>query len=172
MEEDLLRDEIYRRLGLEKGSLSSESGNDWERAKNEVLEEWKRKEFENNEKLKEIDYSSIDKNTNEFKFALTSASHKLQDYKISIAQRNDLSEEDILQLIEHGNKEVIINLTRHQILSEEVISKIIPNSVYLAKKYLVEKQNLSNTQKETLLKLLQEHEDSYKDLIYKLQSTI
>lgn len=36
MDEDLLRNEIYKRLGTEVGSLSSESGNDWQRAKTEV----------------------------------------------------------------------------------------------------------------------------------------
>ena len=32
MDEELLRKEIYNRLGVEIGSLSSESGNDWQRA--------------------------------------------------------------------------------------------------------------------------------------------
>lgn len=168
MEDELLRDEIYKRLGLEKGSLSSESGNDWERAKNEVLEEWKRKEFEGNAKLKELDYLSIGKDTNEFQFALTSNSYKIQVLKSLIAQRQDLTEDEILQLIEHGDKEVMINLARSQKLSSSVISKIIPNSVYLTKKYLIEKQNLTDDQKRTLRELMSFHEDTYKTLINKV----
>ena len=47
MNEDDLRIKIYEFLGLEKGSLSSESGNDWERAKKEVLDDYKREQSKN-----------------------------------------------------------------------------------------------------------------------------
>lgn len=45
MEELELRIAIYERLGLEFGCLPSESGNDWQRAKDEVLEEQRQIEF-------------------------------------------------------------------------------------------------------------------------------
>ncbi len=167
MDEDLLRIEIYKRLGLEIGSLSSESGNDWVRAKTEILDQFKREEFKNNNRLNEINYLTMDKEHEDFKSILRSNSLNVQDYKVLIAQRTDLTEDEISELVASGNKEVMINLTRCQILSPRMIDKILPNSVYLTKKNLIEKQNLSNEHKEILLNLMSEHQDTYNNLFEK-----
>lgn len=47
MNADELREKIYEYLGLELGSLASESGNDWERAKKEVIDDYKREQINN-----------------------------------------------------------------------------------------------------------------------------
>ena len=65
-EEDL-RKKIYERLGLEFGILSSESGNDWQRAKSEVLDEYKKIEFEKLSRLKTTDYLTLDKTDDMYK---------------------------------------------------------------------------------------------------------
>ena len=74
MEELELRVAIYERLGLEFGCLPSESGNDWQRAKDEVLEEQRQIEFEKLQQLKKIDYVKVDKESDEYKTVMNSKS--------------------------------------------------------------------------------------------------
>jgi len=168
MDEDLLRNEIYKRLGIEVGSLSSESGNDWQRAKAEILDEFKAKEFKINSDLKSIDYLTIDKDKEEYKSVLGLNSLSVQDYKVLIAQRNDLTDNEILKLIEYGNKEVMINIARYQILSSQAITNMLLNSVYLTKKNLIERQTLLESHKEILLNEMSKYPDTYVNLIEKL----
>lgn len=151
MDTNELRIKIYERLGLEFGSLTSEGGNDWIRAEKEVIEEYKQQEFEKLQDLKSIDYLAIDKNSDEYKSAINAISLIAQNYKITIAQRSDLNDEDIDKLIKDGNKDILINLARHQKLNQKQIENIIPKSVYLCKKYLLEKQILSEQEKAILI---------------------
>lgn len=146
MDSNELRIKIYERLGLEFGSLSSEGGNDWVRAEKEVIEEYKQQEFEKLKELKSIDYLTVDKGSDEFKSAINAISLIAQNYKITIAQRSDLNNEDIDKLIKDGNKDILINLARHQKLTQKQIEDIIPKSTYLCKKYLLENQELSKEQ--------------------------
>ncbi|WP_122893476.1 hypothetical protein [Arcobacter peruensis] len=168
MEDESLRIAIYERLGLEFGSLPSESGNDWQRAKEEVLTELKAKEFEKFKNLTTIDYLTIDKNSEEFKLALNSNSLLTQNYKILIAKREDLIDDEINYLINQDNKDISINIARYQQLNISQIDRIIPNSVFLTKKYLIESQNLNNEQKQQLNEIMSLNKSFYKDLIEKI----
>lgn len=151
MDSTELRIKIYERLGLEFGSLSSEGGNDWVRAEKEVLEEYRQQEFEKLKDMKSVDYLTVDKNSDEFISAINTTALIAQNYKITIAQRSDLSDEDIDKLIKDGNKDILINLARHQKLTEKQIEDIIPKSTYLCKKYLIENQTLDDKQKQNLI---------------------
>ena len=95
MEEIELRVAIYERLGLEFGSLPSESGNDWQRAKDEVLEENRQIEFEKLQQLKKIDYAKVDKESDEYKTVMNSKSLQMQVFHITISSRSDLLNLDI-----------------------------------------------------------------------------
>ena len=170
MEDELIRKEIYKILGLEIGSLSTESGNDWQRAKDEVLSELKRIEFEKIKELNNIDYLSIDKKSEEFRTVINSKLGFVQNNKIEIAKRKDLENDEIMCLINDGNKDIIIMLTRNQVLSEEQITLIIPNSVYLVKKYLIEKQSLTDNHKQLLISQMINSSSSYSELLNKLTS--
>ncbi len=151
MDSKELRIKIYERLGLEFGSLSSEGGNDWVRAEKEVLEEYRQQEFEKLKDMKSVNYLTVDKNSDEFISAINTTALIAQNYKITIAQRSDLNDEDIDKLIKDGNKDILINLARHQKLNQKQIENIIPKSVYLCKKYLLEKQILSEQEKAILI---------------------
>lgn len=170
MDEEKLRIKIYERLGLEVGSLASEGGNDWIRAENEILSEYRQEQLEKISNLDSIDYTTISKDSEEFLFALNTDLVSLDNDKRQISQRQDLSDSEIKTLIKLGSKDVLINLVREQKLSDEQITMIIPKSVYLVKKYLIEKQNLSTSQKEALIKLMSEYKDTYENLITKLEN--
>jgi len=161
MDDELLRDEIYKRLGVEKGSLSSESGNDWQRAKNEVLEEWKAAEQENNSEKNELDYEKLSKDTKLFKVLLSDTSFAQQEAKAILATRGDLTEDEMLQLSTTGDKEVLINLSRQLTLPSLVIDNIISRGTYMSKKTIVEHHTLSMEQKERLLSHFNQHTDTY-----------
>ena len=170
MENNELRIKIYEYLGLEFGSLSSESGNDWQRAEKEVLEEHKQKELEKLKNIKTTDYLSIDRQSDEFKAVLKSTITGIQNLKYLIAGRSDLEIDDISQLIEFGDKDVLIKLARIQKLSSEQIDLMIPKSVYLVKKYLIINQYLTDVQKNRLIASMQESSLNYSELINKLES--
>ena len=153
---------------MEFNSLPSESGNDWQRAKEEVLTELKAKEFEKLKDLKTIDYLTIDKNSEEFKLALNSNSLLTQNYKILIAQREDLTDDEINHLINQDNKDISINISKHQQRNISQIDRIIPNSVFLTKKYLIENQNLNNEQKQQLNNMMSFNKSFYKGLLEKI----
>ncbi len=161
MDDELLRDEIYKRLGVEKGSLSSESGNDWQRAKNEVLEEWKVAEQENKSEKSELDFKELSKDTKHFNELLVSTSFAQQAEKAILATRGDLTEDEMLILTQTGSKEVLINLAQQPSLPSKIVDMIIMHGVYMAKKYLIELQNLSSLQKETLLVHVNLHPETY-----------
>ncbi|WP_415397613.1 hypothetical protein [Sulfurimonas sp. CS5] len=169
MNEDDLRIAIYEQLGLEVGSLSSESGNDWARAQKEVLQELKEKRLEQDGSPQEINYLVISREDEAYKSILESESLLSQKFKEVITKRNDLSEDDIFNLIATGSKEVIINLVKNQKLTSLMIDEIISGSVYLTKKNLIENQVLSDTQKILLIELMKRHESAYVDLIAKIQ---
>lgn len=165
MEELDLREAIYDRLGLEFGSLPSESGNDWQRAKDEVLEEKKQLEFEKLQQLKKIDYTNIDKNSEEYKIVMNSKSLQMQVFHISISSRNDLTNEDIEKLLIIGNKDILINLAKNQNLTELNINDIIEKGTFLARKNLIEYQNLNDQQKQRMIEIMNHHKSLYNDLI-------
>lgn len=168
MNEEELREKIYERLGLEFGSLTSESGNDWVRAEKEILEEFRQEEFKKLKELKSIDYLTIEKNSEEFKIVLNSKSNQIQYFKFLIAQRKDLTPDEILILIKTGDRDVVTNLVRSQELDSNMIDLIIPNSVYATKKYLIENQTLSEIQKNVLLERMNLYKETYSDLYEKL----
>ncbi|AXH13751.1 hypothetical protein CP985_04175 [Malaciobacter mytili LMG 24559] len=168
MNEEELRKKIYEILGLEFGSLSNEGGNDWIRAKNQAIEEYKQIEFEKLKNVKSTDYLKIDKNSEEFNMALNSKFIETSNFKILIAQRNDLTNEEIDKLIVFGNKDILINLAKYQKLTSDQIDKIIPNSVFLTKKNIIENQELNSNQKEKILDLMAKSSLDYKELINKL----
>ncbi|MFW2586481.1 hypothetical protein [Aliarcobacter butzleri] len=171
MNEEELRKKIYEILGLEFGSLANEGGNDWIRAKNEALEEYKQKEFDKIKNNKSIDYLSISKKSDEFKTILNSVSIESYHLKCLLAQRNDLLSEEVDKLISFKDKDIIINISKNQKLTEEQINIIMKNSVYLTKKNLVEKQYLTFEQKKTLKELMSNSNLDYKELIDKLNKS-
>lgn len=160
-----LRIKIYEYLGLELGSLPSESGNDWQRAEREVLEDYKQKELEKLKNIKTTDYLSIDKQSDEFKAVLKSTFTGTQNLKSLVASRSDLEGDEINQLILTGDKDVHIGLSRNQKLTSAQIDSMIPKSVYLVKKYLITNQVLSDSQKNQLLALMNDSSLDYGDLI-------
>lgn len=171
MDEKTLRIKIYERLGLEVGSLASEGGNDWIRAEKEILSEYRQEQLEKISNLDNIDYTIIKKDSEEFLFALNNDLVSLDNDKRQISSRQDLSDLEIETLIKLGSKDVLINLTREQKLSDEQITTIIPKSVYLVKKYLIEKQSLTNNHKRKLIDLMNTYKDTYKDLLIQLESS-
>ena len=165
MEEIELRVAIYERLGLEFGSLPSESGNDWQRAKDEVLEENRQIEFEKLQQLKKIDYAKVDKESDEYKTVMNSKSLQMQVFHITISSRSDLLNDDINKLFQIGNKDILINLAKNVNLSELNINEIIEKGTYLARKNLVNSRELTAEQKLLLLDKMKEHKNLYSDLI-------
>lgn len=165
MDEKLLREKIYERLGLELGSLSSEGGNDWIRAEKEVLEEYKQDLIEKASKEEKIDYLSLDKSSDLFKLIMTSEDPKTESEQTIIAERNDLTTDEITQLIRQGSKETILHLIRNNQLQPHHIDMIIPKSVYLVKKALLDTQELSQEQKDLLFKLMNEQKSLYDELL-------
>lgn len=169
MDENELRLKIYERLGLEVGSLTSESGNDWVRAEKEILEEFKQEQLNKISESKDIDYETIDKNSEEFLFVLNTDLSAMDWNKIKISNRKDLNNFEIKKLIELGSKDVLINLAREQKLTDEQIEWIIPKSVYMVKKLLIEKQELNSHNKHTLIELMNNQNNVYKDLLIKIE---
>jgi len=163
--ENKLRIKIYERLGLELGSLSSESGNDWVRAEKEILEEEKEEEKENQKQLQSINYLTISKNSSEFNLVINSVSFILQNYRVEITKRNDLEDSDITKLLNDTNKDILIGLSKYQKLAPEHIDIIIPHSVYLVKKNLLENQLLSLEQKNKLLRMMQNSNLNHSTLV-------
>lgn len=165
MDEGLLRVKIYERLGLEFGSLSSEGGNDWIRAEKEVLEEYRQDLIEKTPKNEKIDYLSLDRSNDLFKLIITSEDPKNEAKKAIIAERSDLSDNEITLLIKQGSKETILNLLKNNQLQSHHIDMIIPKSVYLVKKALLTTQELSQEQKDMLFKLMHKNKSLYDELL-------
>ncbi len=169
MDEEELRLKIYERLGLEIGSLTSESGNDWVRAEKEILEEYKQEQLKNISKAKDIDYTTINKDSKEFLFVLNSDLLSMEWNKIKISTRKDLNDFEIKKLIELGSKDVLINLVREQKLTNDQIALIIPKSVYMVKKLLIKKQSLNTQNRSILLTQMSNQIDTYKYLLIELE---
>ena len=165
MEELELRIAIYERLGLEFGCLPSESGNDWQRAKDEVLEEQRQIEFEKLQKLNKIDYVKVDKESDEYKTVMNSKSLQMQVFHIAISSRNDLTNDEIDKLFQIGNKDILINLAINHNLTESNKNEIIKKGTYLARTKLIHNHNLTDEQKELLLDMMKKHKNLYQDLI-------
>jgi len=164
MNEDELRIKIYEYLGLEIGSLSSESGNDWQRAKKDVLIDYKQNNIDKNID-KRYDMFSINKEDKKYIFTLNSILAEDQAAQTNIAKRQDLDDLEIKKLITHGSKETIFNLIKFQKLTEEHINMIIPNSVYQAKVLLISECKLTDEQKKKLIILMQKHPNTYKEFL-------
>ena len=131
MEELELRIAIYERLGLEFGCLPSESGNDWQRTKDEVLEEKRQLEFEKLQQLKKIDYVKVDKESDEYKTVMNSKSLQMQVFHVAISSRDDLTNDEIDKLFQIGNKDILINLAINHNLTESNKNEIIKKGTYL-----------------------------------------
>lgn len=164
MNEDDLRIKIYEFLGLEKGSLSSESGNDWERAKKEVLDDYKREQSKNISEKKEINYTTIDKLSKEFQIVLNSDEVSLEHKREHISKRMDLDENEISILIQNSSKEILMNLVRNYKLSEQIINSILDKSVYLVIKHILENQSLSQSNIDKLKLIMDKNKSIYSDL--------
>jgi hypothetical protein len=167
MEEKELEKEIYKILGIKEGSLKSNSGNDWERAKNQILEEEKRKLFEKNDFNTKQNYLTMEKSNELYNIALKSSSVFEQDNKIQIAKRDDLKENEIDELIKYGDKDVLINITKFQKLNENQITNSIEKHTYLTIKNIVENQNINKEQLSTMIKIMS-NSRIYKDLMEKV----
>lgn len=164
MNEDDLRIKIYEFLGLEKGSLSSESGNDWERAKKEVLDDYKREQSKNISEKKEINYTTIDKLSKEFQIVLNSDEVSLEHKREHISKRMDLDENEISILIQNSSKEILMDLVRNYKLSEQIINSILDKSVYLVIKHILENQSLSQSNIDKLKLIMDKNKSIYSDL--------
>ena len=162
MNDNQLRKEIYHRLGLPFDSLSSESGNDWERTKAEVLEEHKQKNFTKNT------VSSIKILDNEYEEVLSSTAHNIQDKKIFLASSPDLQEDEIIKLIETGNKEVLIAISLRSNLNKIIIEKLIEKGTYKVKINLINHHTLTRYHKQLLLSSMENFKDLYHDYILKI----
>ena len=169
MNEDELRIKIYEYLGLEAGSLSSESGNDWQRAKKEDLIDYKQNNFQNDTNKNELNMISIDKENEKYIFTLNSILAEDQAAQSNIAKRKDLNNLEIQKLISHGSKETIFNLIRFQNLTEKHIDMIIPNSVYQTKLLLISKCELTQDHKERLIVIMKKFPETYKEMLEKLK---
>ena len=169
MNEDELRIKIYEYLGLEIGSLSSESGNDWQRAKKDVLIDYKQNNFQDNIDQNKQDMLSINKEDVKYIFTLNSILAGDQAAQSNIAKRHDLDYSEIKKLISYGSKETIFNLIRFQKLTEEHINMIIPDSVYQTKILLISECKLTMEQKENLIVLMQHHPLTYKETLKKIK---
>lgn len=169
MNEDELREKIYELLGLEIGSLSSESGNDWERSKKEVLDDYRREQLKNTSHNNEINYTTINKLSKEFQFVLNSYEATLESKREDISKRTDLDENELSTLIQNSSKEILINVVRNYKLSETLIDKIIDKSVYLVVKYIIEFQSLSSSNIEKIKAIMNRNQSIYSDLLTVLE---
>lgn len=167
MNADELREKIYEYLGLELGSLASESGNDWERAKKEVIDDYKREQINNISENQEINLKTIDKTSTEFNLVLNSNDAAFEFKREHISQRTDLNDNEISILIDNSSKEILINLTKNYKLSENLISKILDKSVYLVIKYILERQSLTEHNLLKIKTVMDRNKSLYTDL-YKL----
>jgi hypothetical protein len=167
MEEKELEKEIYKILGIKEGSLKSNSGNDWERAKNQILEEEKRKLFERNDFDTKQNYLTMEKNNELYIIALKSSSVFEQFNKTQIAKRDDLEEKEIDELIKYGDKDVLINITKFQKLNENQIDKSIEKHTYNAIKNIIENQNVNEKQLSLMTEIMIDSR-IYKDLMKKV----
>lgn len=171
MNEEEIRKEIYRRLGLEFGSLKEEGGNDWVRIEKEILDELR--ENENKKRIKSLkdSHSNLDKNSSEFKKKIRSNNVKDTHFKYLISNRKDLDNEDLKLIIDAADKDVYINIIRNYELDDELIESIIKsrNCVYLVKKYLINYQNLSRNNIDLLLSDMKKFPDIYSKLIEKIK---
>lgn len=164
MNEDVLREKIYEFLGLEIGSLSSESGNDWERAKKEVLDDYKREQLKNISENKEINLKTIDKKSDEFQSMIKSSDVIYEHKREHISQRLDLDDNEITILIQNSSKEILLNLVRNYQLNELQINSILDKSVYLIVKNILEKQTLTDSNIENILSIMDRNKSMYSDL--------
>ena len=102
--------------------------------------------------------------------ALNSTFIESYNLKILLAQRNDLTVEEIDKLMSYNDKDILINLARFQKLTSKQIDNIIPLSVYLVKIYLIKNQQISSEQQNKLINLMENSNLNYNDLIYSLKN--
>lgn len=128
MEDEEIREKIYNLLGLPFGSLSSESGNDWQRAEQEILEDYKisQKEEVSNNKFNRYEVMNSD-----FKKCLCE--------KIEIAKEKNLTKDEIDYLFKSNDKDVILNLIRNDCLDDKQSEYILNNGTYLCKQEILSK---------------------------------
>jgi len=128
MEDEELRKKIYHLLGLPFGSLSSESGNDWQRAEQEILEDYKLSQ------KKETSHNKFNRDE-----VMSSDFKKCLCEKIEIAKETNLTKDEIDYLFKSNDKDVILNLIRNDYLDDEQKEYILNNGTYLCKKEILSK---------------------------------
>ncbi len=64
-----------------------------------------------------------------------------------------------------GNKDILINLAKNENLTELNINDIIEKGTFLARKNLIEYQNLNDQQKQRMIEIMNQHKNLYNDLI-------
>lgn len=149
-DDDELRALIYERLGLEFGSLKSESGNDWVRAKAEIEAEISARL---NAKLNK-ETPKDEQGENEI----------LEKIKNEILDENYKSE-----LIKSGKKDILIAIARHQDLSDLDFENMLLNAPYLCVKELSKKSNLTPQMINLLFKKTAKQPRLYADIIKALK---
>jgi len=154
MNEDELRIKIYEYLGLEVGSLASESGNDWERAKKEVLDDARRESgAQENASTNCVEAYSIDE---------LIANNKL-DALYQTASKN-LSESDFQKLVDLNDKDICIRIASNTAITDSIAEKLI-GTVYLAHKALLMNHSVGDAVKSRLLDKLKQMPSMYQELI-------
>jgi len=128
MEDEELRKKIYNLLGLPFGSLPSETGNDWQRAEQEVLEDYKLSQ------KKQVSSNKFNRNE-----IMNSDIKKCLCEKIEIAKEDNLTKNEIDYLFKSNDKDVILNLIRNNYLDSEQKEYILNNGTYLCKKEILSK---------------------------------
>lgn len=151
LSDEKIRELIYKRLGLPFGSLSSESGNDWVRAKAEV-------EAEINEELNaRLNNAKADNDISDSSFN--------ESEILDLIQKERLDSEKILEFINMQKKDILISLAKFQTLNEFHIDSMIDNAPYLAVKHIIQRQSLSPDNREKILQKLNKTPQIYKELI-------
>lgn len=155
MNEDELRIKIYERLGLEVGSLASESGNDWQRAKKEVLDDFKAESLEHNTTSTDNDVESH--NIDE----LIANKDLLALYQMASKR---LSESDFQKLLAINDKDILIRIANNPSVTDSVAEKLI-GTVYLAHKGLLINPSVGDAIKARLLERLRQMPNMYQEMI-------
>lgn len=131
-----------------------------------------KEELEELEKIKPIEFKTNEKNNIFFNLILNSNASIIQNYKVMIAQRLDLTEEEINTLInDYNNKDILINITRYQKLNDTQISKILERkNVLQVVVNLLEHHPLKEADKEKLIFQMEQFPRIYKNFLKKFKN--
>lgn len=154
MNEDELREKIYEHLGLDVGSLSSESGNDWQRAKKEVLDEFRRTSLaQSQETVITAKYDDIDE----------LIANKNLGILYQLASK-DLSEDEFQKLVDLNDKDILIRIASNTSITNLIAGELI-GTVYLVHKALLMNPSVEDDIKQRLLERLKQMPSMYQSLI-------